>query len=412
VAEGMAGFHNKRILDKKRQKNGKLDESSPLAQPPLQPCPECNSRKIYRDGLRYLTDGTTTQRWLCRNCGYRFSQQKPLQKNQDWQINTASTLLSKRQVCELLTEESKNLAEVTRQETAQREGTAPTEFDYAWQLKKRGLSETTITCYAHIIKQLRRMGAELFDPEDVKGLIARQENWSQGRKGNIIKAYSLWLKMHGLQWDPPKYKPIQKIPFLPTEAEIDSLIGGSSPQMATFIQLLKETAARCGEAYKLQWIDLDSENNTARITPEKGSNPRLFKLSNKLIAMINRLPRTSTQVFTYKGMYNLRKIFSRQRKRIANKLGNPRILQIHFHTLRHWRATMEYHKTRDILHVMQFLGHRNIKTTLRYTQLIAFADDEYVCRVADNIDQAKQLIESGFDYVTDIDEHKLFRKRK
>ena len=315
-------------------------------------------------------------------------------------------------MCDLLTEESKNLTENTRQELAQREGTTQKEFDYSWQLKKRGLSETTVICYSQIIKQLRRMGSDLFDPEDIKGLIAKQEKWSQGRKGNVIKAYTLWLKMHGLKWEPPKYKPIQKIPFLPTEAEIDSLIAGSSLQMSTFIQLLKETAVRCGEAYKLQWIDINFENNTARITPEKGSNPRQFKLSNKLIAMINRLPKTSTQVFTYKGMYNLRKIFSRQRKRIAAKLGNPRILLIHFHTLRHWRATMEYHKTRDLLHVMQFLGHRSIKTTLRYTQLIAFADDEYTCKVADNVDQAKQLVESGFDYVTDIDGHRLFRKRK
>jgi hypothetical protein len=61
---------------------------------------------------------------------------------------------------------------------------------------------------------------------------------------------------------------------------------------------------------------------------------------------------------------------------------------------------------------MQFLGHRNIKTTMRHTQLVAFGDDDYVCKIADNVDQAKQLIESGFDYVTDIDEHKLFRKRK
>ena len=75
-------------------------------------------------------------------------------------------------------------------------------------------------------------------------------------------------------------------------------------------------------------------------------------------------------------------------------------------------ATMEYQKTKDLFHVMQFLGHGNTKTTLRYTQLIAFADDEYLCKVADNVDQAKQLIESGFEYVTDIDEHKLFRKRK
>jgi integrase len=311
-----------------------------------------------------------------------------------------------------MTEESKNLAEVIPKEAAQREGTTQTEFDYAWQLKKRGLAETTIVCYSHIIKQLKKMGGELFDPEDIKGLIAKQERWSQGRKGNVIKAYTLWLKMHGLKWESPKYKPVQKIPFLPNEGEIDSLIGGSSRQMATFILLLKETAARCGEAYKLQWTDIDFDNNTARITPEKGSAPRLFKLSNKLIAMINRLPRKSKQVFTYTDMYNLRKIFSRQRKRIANKLSNPRILMIHFHTLRHWRATMEYHRTRDLLHVMQFLGHRNIRTTLRYTQLIAFSDDEFVCKVADNVDQAKQLIESGFEYVTDIDEHKLFRKRK
>ena len=35
-----------------------------------------------------------------------------------------------------------------------------------------------------------------------------------------------------------------------------------------------------------------------------------------------------------------------------------------------------------------------------------------MCKVTDNVDQAKQLTESGFEYVTDIDEHKLFRKRK
>jgi hypothetical protein len=32
--------------------------------------------------------------------------------------------------------------------------------------------------------------------------------------------------------------------------------------------------------------------------------------------------------------------------------------------------------------------------------------------VADNVDQAKMVVESGFEYVTDIDGHKLFRKRK
>lgn len=43
---------------------------------------------------------------------------------------------------------------------------------------------------------------------------------------------------------------------------------------------------------------------------------------------------------------------------------------------------MEYHKTKDILHVMKVLGHKNINNALMYTQLVDFADDEYTVRVA------------------------------
>jgi hypothetical protein len=38
--------------------------------------PECGSTRLYKDGLRYLADGKTIQRWLCRNCGYRFSENR------------------------------------------------------------------------------------------------------------------------------------------------------------------------------------------------------------------------------------------------------------------------------------------------------------------------------------------------
>ncbi|MEM2081720.1 MAG: tyrosine-type recombinase/integrase, partial [Candidatus Bathyarchaeia archaeon] len=83
--------------------------------------------------------------------------------------------------------------------------------------------------------------------------------------------------------------------------------------------------------------------------------------------------------------------------------------QITFHTFRHWKATMEYHKTKDILHVMRLLGHKNIKNTLVYTQLVTFEDDEYVCKVAATVKEAKELIEAGYQYVCDMDNLKLFR---
>jgi len=88
-------------------------------------------------------------------------------------------------------------------------------------------------------------------------------------------------------------------------------------------------------------------------------------------------------------------------------------LQITFHTFRHWKATMEYYKIKDILYVMRLLGHKNIKNTLIYTQLVDFKnEDDYVCKVASTNDEIKSLIEAGFEYVCAHNGAKFFRKRK
>jgi integrase len=65
---------------------------------------------------------------------------------------------------------------------------------------------------------------------------------------------------------------------------------------------------------------------------------------------------------------------------------NPRIGLITFHTFRHWKATTEYNKTKDVLLVMRIFGHRNINNTLRYTQLIKTKDDEIISKVASTIE--------------------------
>jgi len=77
---------------------------------------------------------------------------------------------------------------------------------------------------------------------------------------------------------------------------------------------------------------------------------------------------------------------------------------------------MLYHQTKDILFVMRSLGHKNINNTLRYIQLeeamFGGRSDEFICKAASTVDEAKSLIEAGFDYVCDINGIKLFRKRK
>jgi len=136
------------------------------------------------------------------------------------------------------------------------------------------------------------------------------------------------------------------------------------------------------------------------------------RLSSKLAAMLNTLPKTTNNVFGKTKARDAATNLMRLRKRVATKLQNPRINYIHLHTLRHWKATMEYHKTKDILHVMRVLGHRNIQTTLIYTQLINFESDEFHVRVAKHLKEDKELIEAGFEYVTKREGIKIYRKRK
>ena len=50
--------------------------------------------------------------------------------------------------------------------------------------------------------------------------------------------------------------------------------------------------------------------------------------------------------------------------------------------------------------------------TLIYTQLVNFQTDEYTSAVAKNVKKARELIEAGFEYVTEMNGVKIFRRMK
>lgn len=97
---------------------------------------------------------------------------------------------------------------------------------------------------------------------------------------------------------------------------------------------------------------------------------------------------------------------------MAFKLQNPRLKRIKFHTFRHWKATMGYNKTKSLLHVQEFLGHSDPKTTMIYTHLINFESDDFHSAVVKTIEESRKLIEADFEYVCTHENNMLFRKRK
>jgi hypothetical protein len=86
----------------------------------------------------------------------------------------------------------------------------------------------------------------------------------------------------------------------------------------------------------------------------------------------------------------------------AGLSGFWKTMQVTFSTFRHWKVTMEYHKTRDILHAKEILGYKSLNNTVLHTQLISFKDDEFTAKVAHSEQKVCQLLEAGFEFVCDL----------
>ncbi len=220
-----------------------------------------------------------------------------------------------------------------------------------------------------------------------------------------------WVK---ISWEPPKYKPSKKPPFIPTEEEIDLLIARAGKRLAPFLQLLKETGMRRGEVNNLKWTDIDFERKTVTVTPSKGSNPRILPLSDKIVGMLQTIPKKTDRIFS--SLSSTTSNFYIQKKTLARKLNIPKILKISLHTLRHWKATMEYHKTKDIIHVQQILGHRDIKSTMIYIDLeqalFSISSDEFHVKTAKNANEVCKLAEAVFEHFNTVENIHIYRKQK
>ncbi|MBS7610849.1 tyrosine-type recombinase/integrase [Candidatus Bathyarchaeota archaeon] len=131
--------------------------------------------------------------------------------------------------------------------------------------------------YQRALRKLVEAGADLRDPESVKESLAKMPLSAQW-KNQMIATYAAFLKMHRGSWKPPAYEVTRKLPFIPTEEEIDALIAGCGRKTATLLQLLKETGMRVGEALRSRWINVDLERRLIILNePEKDGEPRSLR---------------------------------------------------------------------------------------------------------------------------------------
>ena len=443
----MSAYSAKRV----KESEGKGDVSGRPIQPPIK-CPECSSQKIWKDG-RYRN----RQRYKCSNCFHRFvgleiefnvTSQSITDSHSAEDVSDSFVLSSSKELFksfpfkfgEYVTSHKSSNAEenlnilrpynrgqanpLQRQiEGRQTSSLTLQEFkgkmlEFAFYLKKNGKKQTTIKGHSGNLKNLYNSGATLFDPESVKETVALKE-CSNGTKRTLIYTYINFAKFLKIELpEMPDYKQESKLPFIPTESELNMLIGCAGPKLQPYLQTLKETGARSGEISAIKWIDIDFQRRIITINnAEKGSRPRQIEISEKLLTMLKRIPQTQNLVFEKNANKRMRKNFHSTRARLAFRTQNRRIKSIHLHSFRHWFACMLYHHTKNIMLVKQKLGHRSITSTQVYVQLLETSGkEEYVSKTATSIEEMTKLIEQGYEYVTDtrIGEisYKLFRKKK
>jgi hypothetical protein len=105
----------------------------------------------------------------------------------------------------------------------------------------RGNALITANGKQTIINALFKRVSNLWDSGEVEQYIQNAE-LSNGRKNLYGQAYRDWCNWKGFDYKPKQYRKEEKLPYIPTENEIDQLIGGMGQKLACFLQIMKESA--------------------------------------------------------------------------------------------------------------------------------------------------------------------------
>ncbi len=303
-------------------------------------------------------------------------------------------------------------------DTSQTNEKPPYYLNYLLYLKKQGIRRNRLKTTSWILKTINK-NADLENPDAVDQYIANRPI-SNAYKAQLTQVYAQYCEFQGIPYNRPKFKKQASRPIrIPTEEKINMIIAESGKVLATKLTLSKETGLRPVEVHLLKVKDIDLERCLVYPTTAKNGSSRTLKISTRLASLIQaHITRFKLKLNDdlFKGHEeHYGDAFRRVRDRLADKLQDPSIKTIRLYDLRHYFATMLYHKTKDILLVKRQLGHKSINNTLIYIDLEATlynTKDEWTHIVAKTLDEACRAIDTGFEYVTDMDGFKLFRKRK
>lgn len=255
-------------------------------------------------------------------------------------------------------------------------------LDYA-KTYQRSYDTTEMYVRRHILpKWKEKRLSEISQPDVAKWLADKGEEGlapATVEKIRIIFNRSFEL---ALRWNIPGVtkNPVKGIPRKPinnarerylTAAEAKRLLAACeaslNPQLKFLIPMLLYSGARLSELLHAQWKDIDLEKRQWLIPVTKNGSARRAALSQPAIDILNAVPRFGKCPYVLPNP-ETKKPFVSIKHAWHTARAEAKLPGLRLHDLRHACATFLAGSGVDLLTIGRQLGHRDYKSTLRYSK--------------------------------------------
>lgn len=152
-----------------------------------------------------------------------------------------------------------------------------------------------------------------------------------------------------------------------SHAEMARLLAVADAKLRPPVVTALHTGLRRGELFHLTWPDVDFKQGVMRVVHTKNGERREIPMTDTLRDTLQHLPRRLDSDYVFPGKTGQALVDIR--KRFHRALQEAGIEGFVFHDLRHTFASHLVMAGVDSMTVKEFLGHRDIKMTLRYAHL-------------------------------------------
>jgi integrase/recombinase XerC len=272
-------------------------------------------------------------------------------------------------------------------------------IDFLHHLRERNASPHTIKAYSRDLSLFAAYagsrGWKQLDHIAVRGFLSQlYENGlskpSVARALAAVRSLYRWLAREGVvEQNPAKLvstpKLPQKLPRVPTIEEMNSVIDGEMPEVATFPardRLILELLYGCGiRNSELTGINLEDIRLSAEaiLIRGKGKKERYVPFGDSVKRALAAYLPERHQVLEQNRKHSVAllnnrrggRLTTRSVGRIIKKIAVAKGLSpdVHPHTLRHAFGTHMLEEGADLRAIQELLGHERLATTQRYTQL-------------------------------------------